>query len=133
MPRNGSDASNELISGCARTISTCSLTSYILRVHGNTMFSTRTSPSLRTNHYSPQPSASVNNVIYSTRFARGVNRITTHSLRFVTLYYYIFDASLFCDILSGFRFVAFCPGFSDTTRLWLHSRHLSSMVRCFLG
>ena len=29
-------------------------------------------------HYSPQPSAPVNNVIYSTRFARGVNRITTH-------------------------------------------------------
>ena len=35
-------------------------------------------PSLKTNHYSPQPSASVNNVIYSTCFARGVNRITTH-------------------------------------------------------
>ena len=34
------------------------------------MFSTRASPSLKTNHYSPQPSASVNNVIYSTCFAR---------------------------------------------------------------
>ena len=39
------------------------------------MFSTRASPSLKTNHYSPQPSASVNNVIYHTL------------LRFATIYY----------------------------------------------
>ena len=45
-------------------------------VQSNSMFSTRAAPSLKTNHYSPQPSASVNNVIYSTRFARGVNRVT---------------------------------------------------------
>ena len=55
-------------------------------MHGNTIFSTQGSPSLKANHYSPQPSASVNNVIYSTRFARGVNRITTH---FFVLQHYI--------------------------------------------
>ena len=46
------------------------------------MFSTRAAPSLKINqyHYSPQPPASVNNVIYSTRFARGVDRVTSHLL-----------------------------------------------------
>ena len=79
MPRHGSDTSNELISGlCANHFYWVANKLHNSEVHGNTMFSTRASPLLKTNHYSPQPSASVNNVIYSTRFARGVNRITTH-------------------------------------------------------
>ena len=85
MPRNGSDTSNELISGLyANHFYLVANIVTQLRSDGNTMFSTRASTSLRTNHYSPQPS--VNNVIYSTCFARGVNTL----LRFVTLYYTIY-------------------------------------------
>ena len=78
MPRNGIDTSNELISGLCANHFYLVANIHNSEVHGNTMFSTRASPSLKTNHYSPQPSALVNNVIYSTRFGRGVNRITTH-------------------------------------------------------
>ena len=42
------------------------------------MFSTRAPPSLKTDHYSAQPSASMNNVIYATRYARGINHVTSH-------------------------------------------------------
>ena len=44
----------------------------------NSMFSTQAAPSLKTNHYSPQLPALVNNVIYSTRIAQGVNHVTSH-------------------------------------------------------
>jgi hypothetical protein len=56
------------------------------------MSSTRATPSLKTNHYSTQPSASVKNVIYTTRFARGVNRVTSHLfvIGYVTLLFKVF-------------------------------------------
>jgi hypothetical protein len=41
------------------------------------MFPIRVKPSLETNHYTTQPSALVNHVIYATRFARGKNRVTS--------------------------------------------------------
>ena len=40
-----------------------------------------------------------------------VTPLVTPSLHCCNSYYYNFDAFLFCSILSGFRFVAFCPGF----------------------
>jgi hypothetical protein len=45
------------------------------------MFSIRAAPSMKTNHYSTQPSASVNNVIYAIRFARGVNHVISKPLK----------------------------------------------------
>jgi hypothetical protein len=42
------------------------------------MFSTRAAPSMKTNRHSTQPSASVNNLTHATRFARGVNHVTSH-------------------------------------------------------
>ena len=38
-----------------------------------------------------------------------VTPLVTPSLHCCNSYYYNFDAFLFCGILSGFRFVAFCP------------------------
>jgi hypothetical protein len=42
------------------------------------MFSTRAMPSLKTNHYTIQLSASVNNKFYHTRSTREVNCVTPH-------------------------------------------------------
>ena len=47
-------------------------------MQSNNILSTRAPPTLKKNHYSVQPSASINNVIYATRFARGVHHATSH-------------------------------------------------------
>ena len=47
--------------------------------------------------------------ICNTRFFAFVTPRATPSLHCCNSYYYIFDAFLFCGILSGFRFVTFCP------------------------
>ena len=51
------------------------------------MFSTRAAPSLKTNHYLPQPRASVNNVIYSTRFVAELCPYLCYSGQSFMIYY----------------------------------------------